>query len=142
MFVLLHKRVLLDILKGAKAQTPAATAALDALPQCSHNLLLATEESIASLYSPQDPSVMRSALVSLQTVVADLKTVLYVENFLGSADADVKPLEQTLAEVSVGASPRQKKTPDVRKWFDTCFDQIHKLSQTTLDSFDVVDANS
>lgn len=141
MVVLLHKRVQLDILKNAKSST-FKTRSLDALPQHSHNLLLAMEESIAALYSPQDPSAIRSSTTSLAENVIQLKTVLYDQEFLGTESAgsegaaDVEALAKKMTEVSVNSSSAHSKTHNIRKWFDTCFDQIQKLSQTIIASLD------
>lgn len=138
--MLLHKRVHLDILK---ATSPTVSdASLDKLPHHSHTILLAAEELVAALYAPQDISSLRSTIVSSAAVVDQLRVALYQDILLSSEPrepregTDVDALQSGLEELSVSGGSRRKKETDVRKWFDTCFEQIAKLSRTIVASLD------
>ncbi|OBZ69180.1 hypothetical protein A0H81_10814 [Grifola frondosa] len=59
---LLQKRIVLDVLSSLPSRPPSSAPindTLDSLPAHSHALVLAMEEVIASLYAPQDVSLMR-----------------------------------------------------------------------------------
>ena len=143
MTVLLHKRIQLDVLKGVKDPPTSMIPLLDSLPPRSHALLLSTEELTAALYSPQDSSSIRSALVSLVADVNQLAAVLYDGQLLALKDADINALTKQMAAASINSSSAKSKTSsDSRKWFDTCFEQINKVSQTTLSSIDIESKNS
>ncbi|TCD60542.1 Pre-mRNA-splicing factor slt11 [Steccherinum ochraceum] len=128
--VLLHKRVVLDLLKPKVTPEPPANAALDTLPPLSHKLLLATEEVVAVLYSPQNLTAMSSALAVLDDAVRQLESTLSEKKLLPPSPT----LEDKMASMSVGS---EKKEKDVRKWFETCFMQIHKLYNTVRDALEV-----
>lgn len=139
----MHKRVLLDILKSAPAKSSST---LDALPQRSRDILVTVEELIAALYSPQDTSAIKAAVETLAADVTKLKVALLDGKLLVDADdkistSDVDSLQKKMATVSVNGST-QKKPTDVRKWFDTCFEQVTKLSQTVTSSFGAESSSS
>ena len=85
---------------------------------------------------------MRTAVSSMTVSISELQGILYGEGFIGSADTkakedgDVETLAKKMESVSVSSTPAKGKPVDVRKWFDTCFEQITKLSQTIVISLD------
>ncbi|PCH37961.1 hypothetical protein WOLCODRAFT_87743 [Wolfiporia cocos MD-104 SS10] len=128
---LLHKRVQLDILSDASTATPSLEA-LDALPSCSHGLLVASEEVVAALYAPQNPANVASAITSLSTAVKTLRLTLEDGALLPRRNGDVDELTTGMATLSVGGNGvNGQKNRDARGWFETCFAQIEKLSQST-----------
>ncbi|KZT09538.1 uncharacterized protein LAESUDRAFT_509228 [Laetiporus sulphureus 93-53] len=138
---LLHKRVQIDVLSNIPmATSPNCLAPLDALPAHSHALLVASEEVIASLYAPPDPSSIASAISPLAESVRDLHATLLGGELLPprrADDQDVDALTRDVASMTVGAggaSRSAKQERDVRKWFDTCFKQIEILSASIGDT--------
>lgn len=121
----MHKRVLPDILKSEPESHPHSI--LDALPPLSHKLLLAAEEAVAVLYSPQNPALMLAALEGLDNVVRELQDLIFDKGLLPQA-IPAGELGGKMAGLSVsGEAARGTKQKDVRKWFKTCFTQIHKM---------------
>ncbi|KAJ7109375.1 hypothetical protein C8R44DRAFT_635330, partial [Mycena epipterygia] len=104
---LLHKRVLADVLSASRE--PPNNSALDTLSSLSHTLLSASDELVATLYTPQDPNNIKSELASFRKIISDFQASL------------VKPggLETQLEKLSLGNDNRSK-------WFDTCFVQLYK----------------
>ncbi|KAI0682442.1 hypothetical protein BC835DRAFT_883396 [Cytidiella melzeri] len=140
MIVLLHKRVLVDILKAPF--TPTSHSLLDKMPPQSHDLLLAMEDVVAALYALQDIPVMRTAIMNIAASVNRLKLILYQDSFIRSVDTkdktltDIDALTKKMERADIHGTPTQRKAADVRKWFDTCFEQILKLSQNIITSLD------
>ncbi|KAI0736729.1 hypothetical protein C8Q72DRAFT_20290 [Fomitopsis betulina] len=118
---LLHKRVQVDLLAKPLQSTNNTT--LDALPVHSHAILVALEDVVATLYAPQNPTSIASAISPLVSSVEDLQaTITYM-------------LPPALSQIdsAAGGAPSGSQR-DVRKWFVTCFDQIKKLSRNLMDS--------
>ena len=78
----------------------------------SNSLLCTSDDLVATLYPPQEPASVRDEVVALMAVVTELHNQLQV--FFPVAEGVQEP-----------ASTRKKAG---KKWFDTCFDQISKLS--------------
>lgn len=127
---LLHKRVILDLLGLSPASDQNQSHNLDALPACSHSLLLAAEDLIAALYAPQDLAALREAVARLASVAQDIHTEVTTATLIQPPD-QVSSLSQKLAGMQVGgAEGTRGKEKDVNKWFATCFEQIEKLSKS------------
>ncbi|KAH8106838.1 hypothetical protein BXZ70DRAFT_886088, partial [Cristinia sonorae] len=126
--VLMHKRVLLDLLKPTNASSPTT---LDSLPPLSHELLIATEEVVAVLYAPQNPTAMSSALAVLDNTVRKVQTTLSDKALLPAPLS----LEDKLANTSISGEGG-KNEKDLRKWFETCFEQIHRLYNSVKEGLD------
>lgn len=143
---LLHKRIQLDLLARLPAEPSlASVSALDTLPDCSHELLIAFEEVVASLYAPQDLQNIASAISSLATSIRRLRTVISDGDLLPwRAEPGVDTLTNGMASMSVAteAAGGRGKEKDVRRWLDTCFEQIEKLSRNLTDAFSQESANT
>ncbi|KAL4254061.1 Cyclin-D1-binding protein 1-like protein [Abortiporus biennis] len=112
--VLLHKRVLLDVLKPASQSTSLETnPSLDALPSQSHSLLLTVEDLVAALYAPQKVSSIHAALESLVHNTRQLRSTLLEGKLL--PEVKEQSLEQQMAGVSIGGSSSDVKKKDVRE---------------------------
>ena len=125
---LLHKRILLDILPLScpTIQNPS----LDALLIHSSSLHTSTDDLISTLYTPQNPTSIHTELITLVDVIRAIQSGLTAV-FLG--------LEDHLATLSIQDqasgnenSKGNKTIKDIKKWFDTCFEQIYKLSTTFM----------
>ncbi|KAI6028400.1 hypothetical protein F5J12DRAFT_903374 [Pisolithus orientalis] len=127
---LLHKRVFLDVISST-CTVPVSNVAYDSLLEQSHSLLEASDELVATLYSPQDPDSVCKEVAALMMVVAALCTRLQaffpVDDGL---DAQVKQLS-----VQDSLSPKSSRSVG-KKWFDTCFDQISRLSANFISPSD------
>ena len=115
---LLHKRIFLDILPYP---SPAPLSAFDALIQLSDELLAASDDLVAALYSPQDPDQVREVTLQLSDIVTRIHTQLAV--FLSPTDQ----LTQQLLAISLNRTSSTSKKRADQKWFDTCVDQIVRL---------------
>jgi hypothetical protein len=112
---LLHKRIFTDLLSSS----PQSNLALDSFSIQSSALLLASDELISTMYTPQDSSAAANESASfldvIKTLQADLD-VFFSQNHILEAQLD----NMSLSTNSSGEEMRTKK------WFDTCFQQIHK----------------
>jgi len=121
---LLHKRILLDLLSPSSPsiQNPP----LDALLLHSTALLTSTDDLISTLYTPQNSTSIRTELTTFVDVVRALQSGLQSAGFFTTIG-----LEDQLGKMSIQGDGKGKKTgKDIKKWFDTCFEQIYKLSTT------------
>ena len=139
--MLLHKRIQIDLLQKASKQVAENTkhSPVDALPALSHNLLLATEELVAALYAPQDLPSLRAAVETLVKEAQTFRPALQAAQFLSSESAldDLPKKMHSLTTADVSAEPKpesadEKKRRETQKWFNTCFDQVDKVSQKVL----------
>ncbi|CAL1705071.1 unnamed protein product [Somion occarium] len=135
MSALLHKRIMLDLLKKGQTYSSEFSRRADSLLDMSNTLLLAHEEIVAVLYAPQKLPAISESLAELVTAVKRVQDTLLNQELLPPPRPvdGVASLEQTLAAVSISKSETPKKERDVRKWFDTCFEQMFKLSKTLHD---------
>ncbi|KAJ7632617.1 hypothetical protein FB45DRAFT_510008 [Roridomyces roridus] len=111
---LLHRRILRDILSTSHDAPSNAT--LDSLSTLSHTLLSASDDLVATLYTPQDPQNVATELGSFRKLISDFQALL----------AKPDALETQLQRLSL-------ETKNGSKWFDTCFVQLHKA----IDALDV-----
>ncbi|KII88518.1 hypothetical protein PLICRDRAFT_698889 [Plicaturopsis crispa FD-325 SS-3] len=119
---LLHKRILLDILSSTTP--PSSNILFDSLLSQSAALLVASDDLVSTLYTPQNPASIRAELTSFITTVGALQKVL--EPLLPEAT-----LEQQLGDLSVQSpGTNEKKKKDVGKWFRVCFSQISKAADS------------
>lgn len=120
---LLHKRVLLDLLSPSPPSSRSAShptiQTLDALPLYSTALLTASDDLVATLYTPQDPVSVRMELIAFADAVRALQSGMQAAFF---------PLDAQLAGMRIADAKDigEKKVKDPRKWFETCFEQIYK----------------
>ncbi|KAI6039074.1 hypothetical protein EDC04DRAFT_2688949 [Pisolithus marmoratus] len=127
---LLHKRIFLDVLSST-CPVPAPDVAYDFLLEQSHSLLAASDELVATLYSPQDPDSVCKEVTALMMVVTALRTRLQAF-FPVNEGLDVE-----MKKLSVQDNPLSKPSRQVdKKWFDTCFDQISRLSANFISPSD------
>lgn len=136
MSILLHKRIHIDLLKKPRPETASKSAdkSMDALPTRSQAFLVAVEETVAALYSPQEVSALTEAVTVLSKTAADFRPPLEATLFLRAKDSQapkdpMQEVEQKMAAVTVTETVAVDKT---QKWFDTCFEQVGKLSQKVL----------
>ncbi|KAI0672995.1 hypothetical protein C8Q78DRAFT_692752 [Trametes maxima] len=124
---LLHKRVVPDVLAklpGCTADSRALIAALDAVPPVSHATVLALEEVVASLYAPQKPATLASAVVEFTGAIRKLHASVVTETLIPSEEA----LVRAMGTLDVGGENKEK-AKDPRKWFSTCLMQIDKSAK-------------
>ncbi|KAI6108982.1 hypothetical protein EV401DRAFT_2059761 [Pisolithus croceorrhizus] len=121
LITLLHKRIFLDVLSST-FPVPVPSVAYDLLLEQSHSLLAASDELVATLYPPQDPDSVCKEVAALMTVTAALRTRLQV--FFSVDDG----LDVGLNQLSIQDVPLSKSCKVNKKWFDTCFDQLSRLS--------------
>ncbi|KAF7976299.1 hypothetical protein HWV62_5814 [Athelia sp. TMB] len=118
---LLHKRVLLDLL--VPSPTPPPNPALDALLIHSSSLLAASDDLVATLYTPQNPISVRKELVVFIDTVRSMQSGIQSAFF---------PIETYMAALSVEkdkeGNSSAAKGKDPRKWFQTCCEQIYKAA--------------
>lgn len=114
---LLHKRILVDLLATGSVSLPNTT--LDALLIHSSSLLAASDDLVATLYTPQVPASIRKELIAFIDIVRSLQSGL---------QSAFRPLEAQMALLSVTntGDAQAAKGKDLPKWFQTCFEQIYK----------------
>jgi hypothetical protein len=117
---LLHKRISLDLLSSPSPKLPDL--ALDSFSLQSSALLSASDELISTLYAPQDPSVTANELSSFLDVIRAFQALL------GDLPSEIHALGAQLGAISLNVQPGSGVKIDAQKWFDTCFQQIHKTT--------------
>lgn len=98
---------------------------LDLLLEQSSTSLAAYDDLIATLYAPQKPSTILLAVASLVAQVhGTSRPILQI--------VPSPSLEVHMGSLEVSSSSKDGKTggkpKDIRKWFETCFAQIEKMS--------------
>ena len=109
------KRVLSAPLHNATIQQEI-NPIIDLLANDSPTLPAAVDDLIATVYSPQDKGEMLHQLHDLEGVIDSIRS--HLDSLFVS-----EPVGELLKE-AMGAG---KKTPDVKRWFGTCFEEIKKL---------------
>jgi len=133
---LLHKRILIDLLSSSSSTTPSLpNSPLDALLLHSTALLTSTDDLISTLYTPQNPTSIRTELTTLIDVVRTLQSGLHTAGFFATIG-----LEDQLRQMSIQGDGK-KTGKDIKKWFDTCFEQIYKISTTFVSTLTQDDHN-
>lgn len=118
MSTLLHKRILGDLLTDSLDRPLIVTAThFDTLSTQSRALLTTTEDIVTTLYAPQNLEHLKAELTLFSDVARKLQPSILV--FF-----PVEPLEEKFGAMSLRGGK------DSRRWFDTCFEQIHKTIQT------------
>ncbi|KAH9857110.1 Grap2 and cyclin-D-interacting-domain-containing protein [Lenzites betulinus] len=142
---LFHKRVVPDVLaglSGPQLESSDLISALDALPSRSHAVVVALEEVVATLYAPQNPASVASAVAALTESLRALHASV-ITNVLVPSDAD---LAQRMSALSVvqgdGGKAGGETKKDPRKWFDACLAQIDKSAKAVDDVLSPYSANS
>lgn len=121
---LYHKRIQTDLLKESQL-SPRANIALDALPVLSHSLLLQMEDLVAALYAPQNLSTISKAITALVETSKITQEKLLSGGILPERQS--KTAEGKGSGEGIGSAKKEK---DVRKWFDSCAEQIDKMYKT------------
>ncbi|KAF5380978.1 hypothetical protein D9615_003953 [Tricholomella constricta] len=121
---LLHKRIMKDILSPPPhypSKLPSTTVQnLDSLPRQSSALLVASDDLVSTLYTPQNPSNVLTELASFTEVINNLRSTLLL---LLQEPTLVEHIEaMTLQGTSVPLK-------DPKKWFESCFVQIQKAME-------------
>ncbi|KAH9901583.1 Grap2 and cyclin-D-interacting-domain-containing protein [Cubamyces lactineus] len=127
---LLHKRIVPDILANVSGTDPQLLAALDALPPQSHSIVLALEELVASLYAPQKPAALSSAIAAFSDAIHKLHASAVTDTLLSSGADVAKQMSALNLDNNESANSngdKQKKDP--RRWFDACLAQIDKSAK-------------
>ncbi|KAG6820364.1 hypothetical protein H0H93_001556 [Arthromyces matolae] len=120
MSTLLHKRIIKDVLTISPGSPSLFIREFDSLPQHSSSLVAASDELIASLYSPQNSSELSADLNAFTQVIDDLRSSL------GDLLQEPTLADQMQAMHLQSSSTRTQKDP--RRWFHTCFAQIQKTA--------------
>jgi cyclin-D1-binding protein 1 len=124
---LLHKRILLDLLNPSTSPSWPSTKnpLLDGLLLHSTSLLTSTDDLISTLYIPHNPTSIQTELTTFIDIIRALQSSLISAGFFTVG------LEGQLEQMSIqeGDGKGKKKTgKDIKKWFDTCFEQIYKAA--------------
>jgi len=101
---------------------------LDELVKISSNLLAATDDIVATLYGPQDPSSIPPALSAISSLTQTLQKHLLNNSFIPQEPT----LERHFDSMTIKGAEKSK---DVGRWFETCFTQIDKLCISLSASF-------
>ncbi|PBK78149.1 hypothetical protein ARMSODRAFT_947016 [Armillaria solidipes] len=118
---LLHRRVLRDFLSPSPSSA-LPISDLDKLVPCSSALLSASDDLISSFYPPQDPSAIAAEFIIFRECLERLKLSI-------DALVDNQMLQAQFDALSItGNNP----TPNLTKWYKTCFEQIQKTSENLL----------
>ncbi|KAK7014864.1 hypothetical protein R3P38DRAFT_3321745 [Favolaschia claudopus] len=110
---LLHKRILRDHLLPSP---PLDNPTLDALAISSRQLLSASDDLVATLYTPQDPKRMETELAAFRKIISNFQASL------SGANATPDAVATQIASLSLTKAANQESL----KWFDTCFVQLFK----------------
>lgn len=124
---LLHKRILLDLLDPSTPPSSPSTKnpLLDALLLHSTSLVTSTDDLISTLYTPHNPTSIQTELTTFIDIIKALQSSLISAGFFTVG------LEGQLEQMSIqeGDGKGKKKTgKNIKKWFDTCFEQIYKIA--------------
>jgi hypothetical protein len=106
---------------------PASPTPLDELVKMSSDLLAATDDVVATLHGPQDPSSIPPALLVISSHTQTLQKHLLSNSFI--------PQKPTLEKQLDSLTIKGEKSRDVSRWFETCFTQIDKLCISLSASF-------
>lgn len=130
---LLHQKVITEILSPAST---LANSVLDDLTPLSPALLSASDELVSTLDSPQDVDSITTELDALKAIVDRIRaTLLLLFN-------QPESLTAPFSGVSLNeATPPNHRNP-IEKWFNTCFEQIHKAIQLAAGPSNVVGSGS
>ncbi|EIN07370.1 hypothetical protein PUNSTDRAFT_144866 [Punctularia strigosozonata HHB-11173 SS5] len=123
---LLHKRILLDLLAPAAPALSSGGPTLDTLLSHSTSLQSAFDNLVAvTLYPSERKNGVLPAIDAFGAVLNNLNTT--IDLLLPEQNLEGK---MAALEVADGAVGKQgcKQNRDMRKWFDMCFQQVHKLA--------------
>jgi len=112
---LLHKKISSDLLPLRNLPFGA----LDKFASLSPTLLSASDELIASLFSPQDVSHIRQELDSFTHIIYDVKEAVGL--ILG--DKSSEKVEEAMENLALNGQALGKNKLR-KRWFDGCFEQI------------------
>ena len=115
----MHKTVMKRVFSAPLQNAPIQqeiNPIVDLLANDSPTLPAAVDDLIATVYSPQDKADMLGQLHHLGGVIDSIK--FHIDSLFA-----LEPVGELLKE----ATGTGKKTPDVKRWFGTCFEEIKKL---------------
>ncbi|THU91161.1 hypothetical protein K435DRAFT_801486 [Dendrothele bispora CBS 962.96] len=119
---LLDKKIASDLLSSQLRNLHPGT--LDKFASFSPALLSASDELIASLFSPQDVPSVKKELDSLTHIIHDVKEAVYP---LFSETSETA--EEAMEKLSLnGQAPGKQRSQ--KKWFDGCFEQVSKAIES------------
>ena len=116
----LHKKILRDFQSQVFAGLP--TSSTDLLPEHSHQLLLAAEDLIASLYAPQDPTVVQRAVDAMNDKFLAFRATLFGRL---PATASSPSIEERMGRVSISDSAAPP-TAELPHGYETSFQVLAK----------------
>ncbi|KDQ60824.1 hypothetical protein JAAARDRAFT_708980 [Jaapia argillacea MUCL 33604] len=120
---LLKLTTLLHTRTSTLLSSPPPSLPLDSLPPLSTSYLTSSDDLISTLYIPQHPPSISTAVQELVSRVRELESVLFPPL------EEVRRLVDGVAALSVDESGKGKeKEAKERKWFELCFKQIYKVS--------------
>jgi exonuclease III len=120
-----------DLLTSQSSPTIHSTAntTLDALHSQSTLLQSAVDDLVvATLYPSERPGNLSSAIGTLTNVLTALQSI--VREMLPERSLDTALADMKVAEVKTDAKQDEKTDKNPRKWFDMCFQQLHRLADT------------
>jgi hypothetical protein len=91
-------------------------------------LLTAADELASSLYAPQDPEIISAELAAFTPTVIHLQ--MSVQEFFPSSTTLGEHLATLRLSEEASVTDMGGGKKDARKWFETCFKQINKISQS------------
>jgi hypothetical protein len=124
---MLHKHVLSDLLCASAASSLPSYTSLDALLGHSSSILSASDEVVATLYSPQEPASISSELASFIDIVRR------IDKWLG----EFWSVEQQICHLYVDDQKDLKKKAWKKRGFDTCLKQIYNSAEALTCQVDV-----
>ncbi|GJE90901.1 hypothetical protein PsYK624_070470 [Phanerochaete sordida] len=113
---MLHKKILRDL--QSQVFKDAANPILDALPSHSHELLLASEDLVASLYAPQKPATVLRAVKSIDDRFQDFKRTLFATTSTSTA---VEDLAQKMSKASISEASPSQSTAELPHGYDISY---------------------
>ena len=112
----LHKKILRDLRNQVFKDLPIP--ALDALPDHSHELLLALEDLVASLYAPQDSTVVSRAVKSIGDRFQALSRTLFEPP---AEAAGAGGLAEKMSQAAITDTGLSEKKAELPHGYDTSF---------------------
>ncbi|KAG5342746.1 hypothetical protein C0989_008695 [Termitomyces sp. Mn162] len=122
---LLHDRIIRNVLTvSAGPQLDLSSRfvkSLDSLPPHSSSLVVASDDLVSTLYTPQTPSEITAELAAFIKVIENLRSTLL--ELLQEPD-----LADQMQAMNLQTSTSYQRDP--KKWFQTCFAQIQKAADS------------
>jgi cyclin-D1-binding protein 1 len=124
----LQKRIQLDLISNTSpSRKEPDPKTLDILLAHSTNLLAACDALASSLYSPQDKSTLTTELGSLLDEIRSIKEIVMPLTI--RIEGTGTNIEEKMAALNI-QKQNDKPERDVRAWFETCFAQVSRISDS------------